>query len=273
MLAVSRLGFGTGSLHHLFLPSQRHSLLAAAVDAGFSHFDTARMYGEGMAERSLGAFTSGALRREFTLATKVGWPAEPMAERIPSVMYAKRVFVAAARRAGLGPPGARKRALSPPDAEASFADSLRALCTDWVDILFIHEPDATEVGALQELAPWLQRQKASGRARWLGLSGGARNCVDVARELKGIFDVLQVEDSVTEREADVLHEIDWPLQVTFGYFRRAGRAAALARHAAPDGAAVLEQALARNPMGMVLVSSRRPERLRAMARSAEQECP
>ena len=269
-LAVSRLGFGTSSLHHLLFASQRHRLLCAALDAGFTHFDTAPMYGEGMAERSLGAFASGTLRREVTLATKIGWPAETLSELFPPALYAKRVVTGVANRIGLGPPSPRKRALSASDAEASLARSLRALRTDWIDVLFVHEPQPAEIGALQELAPWLQRQKASGRARWLGLSGVAASCVGVARELEGVFDILQVEDSLAGHEADVLRDLDWPLQVTYGYFRRAARSASETQGSVPDGANVLAGALNRNPAGMVLVSTRRPERLQAMARAAEQ---
>jgi aryl-alcohol dehydrogenase-like predicted oxidoreductase len=269
-LAVSRLGFGTSSLHHLFFPPQRQRVLSAALDAGFTHFDTAPMYGEGMAERSLGKFAPGALRHSLTLATKIGWPAEILSEHFPPALYMKRVVTGVANRVGLGPPSPRKRALSAPDAEASLARSLRALRTDWIDILFIHEPGVEEIGALQELAPWLQRQKASGRARWLGLSGAARSCASVAREMRGVFDILQVEDSLAEREADALRELEWPLQITYGYFRRAARSAREGREAAPEGEAVLAGALARNPAGMVLVSSRKPERLRAMGRLAEQ---
>src|SRR3712207_7513257 len=48
----------------------RQELLGSALDAGFTHFDTAPMYGEGMAERTLGQFLSRRLRQQVTLATK-----------------------------------------------------------------------------------------------------------------------------------------------------------------------------------------------------------
>ena len=63
-LLTSRLGMGTAALHHLSTERARQSLLAAALYAGITHFDTAPMYGEGLAERSLGQFLRGRIRSE-----------------------------------------------------------------------------------------------------------------------------------------------------------------------------------------------------------------
>lgn len=257
-LHVSRLGCGTASLHHAFRASDRQALLGAALDAGFTHFDTAPMYGEGLAERELGRFLLKR-RNQVTIATKFGIPARRMMERFPLLMYAQR---------GLGGVGRRlvpqwwthRRVISPEQAEMSLAASLKALQTDWVDILFVHEPEIAEIDAFLNMAEWLQRQKASGRVRWLGLAGSARRCVDVAKKTGSLFEVLQVEDSLAGREADVLAEADRPLQITFGYLRQARAAESQA-----DGLSVMSAALDRNPDGMILVSSRRPERLRALA--------
>ena len=76
-LQTSRLGFGTGSLHHAFRTRERQAILGAALDAGFTHFDTARMYGDGLAERELGRFLKGR-RGRATLGTKFGLPAMPL---------------------------------------------------------------------------------------------------------------------------------------------------------------------------------------------------
>jgi aryl-alcohol dehydrogenase-like predicted oxidoreductase len=70
-LLVSRLSFGTASLHHLPRLAQRVALLQDAADAGFTHFDTAPYYGWGLAELSLGALPA-AVRQRITVATKVG---------------------------------------------------------------------------------------------------------------------------------------------------------------------------------------------------------
>ena len=75
-LKVSRLGFGTASLHHLIYQKDRELLLGQALDSGFTHFDTARLYGEGLAEHSLGRFL-GKQRQNVTIGTKFGISANP----------------------------------------------------------------------------------------------------------------------------------------------------------------------------------------------------
>jgi aryl-alcohol dehydrogenase-like predicted oxidoreductase len=240
---------------------RQQALLAAAADAGITHFDTARMYGEGMAERALGRFLARK-RSEFTVATKIGFPTSGIQESMPLLLYASRATTAVARRFGV-PPRERRRALALRDAEQSFTASLRALRTEWVDILFIHEPRVAEAGAIGELSDWLGSQKRNGRARWLGLSGSASECVRVAQSVPGLFDVMQVEDSIDGREADALTSAGRPLQLTFGYLRRAAPSARDARK-------IVAAALERNSAGAILVSSRQPGHLRELAEVAQE---
>lgn len=258
-LTCSRLGFGTASLHHLLRSRDRQTLLATALDLGFTHFDTARMYGEGMAERELGRFLVGQ-RQRVTIATKFGLPAISLLDRVPSLLYAQRMLGGVGRRLLPNLWNRRPRVISPEAAEVSLTRSLRALRTDWVDILFLHEPLGTEVDSVLRLAEWLLRQTASGRVRYLGLAGNAPDCVAIADQTDGIFDILQVEDSLRGHEADVVVASGRPMQVTFGYLRNATNGPAR-----PDGVSVIQAALQRNRNGLVLVSSRRPERLAELA--------
>ena len=158
----------------------------------------------------------------------------------------------------------RSRVISQESAETSLTRSLKALQTDWIDILFVHEPQVSDIEPLLSMADWLERQKSSGRVRYLGLAGRASHCIEVAQQTGGLFDVLQVEDSLALCEAHLVTENGHPLQITCGYLR--GSAATYPR---PDGLAVIEAALVRNQRGLVLVSSRQPERLRALASLAE----
>lgn len=270
-LQTSRLGFGTASLHQLLGAADRQALLTGAMNAGFTHFDTARMYGEGIAERALGSFLAGGLRQKVTVASKFGLPADPLFERLPALMYAQRALGGLARRAGLGGDRQRVRALSPAAAEASLAKSLKALQTDWLDILFVHEPQLGDVSELHALAEWFQRQKSSGRVRYLGLAGSAGNCLAVIQQVPAVFDVFQVEDSLAGREADILSATGLPLQITYGYLRRAVAQPGDAVASPTDGLAVMRAALARNRNGMVLVSTRKANRLRELAALTELE--
>lgn len=258
-LQTSRLGFGTASLHRAFRLRDRQALLSAALDAGYTHFDTARMYGEGMAERELGRFL-GKTRQQITIATKFGIPAISAFEYFSPLMYVHRALGGIGRRLMPQLWDRRCRILTRETAEISLTRSLKALQTDWIDILFVHEPQPFDVGVLLDMAGWLERQKASGRVRYLGLAGNVHHCITVVQQTGSLFEVLQVEDSLAAREADAVTAAGWPLQITFGYLRQA----AVGQHH-PDGLAIMKAAMARNPHGMVLVSSRRPERLRALA--------
>lgn len=265
-LTGSRLGYGTAALHHLPRGNDRQRLLQTALDMGFTHFDTARMYGEGMAERTLGAWLAGGLRQRVTLATKFGIPAQAWPERFPALMYAQRALGSIARRASLGGTSERGRSWTEGAAEDSLTRSLRALRTDWVDVLLVHEPRIIDLPALQALAPWLLRQKVNGRVRYLGLAGQAAICLSIHQAMPGVFEVLQVEDSLAGGEADVLTAAALPLQITYGYLRLAGQARDILPTNPP---ALFGAALARNSAGMVLVSTRKIARLRALAALAE----
>lgn len=265
-LTGSRLGFGTSSLHHLPRENDRQRLLQAALDLGFTHFDTARMYGEGMAERSLGTWLAGGLRQQVTLATKFGIPAHAWSERLPALMYAQRAVGGVARRVGWRGEPERGRFWTEDAAVASLTRSLWALRTDWVDVLLVHEPRMDDLPSLQALAPWLLQQKVGGRVRYLGLAGQAVTCLAIHQAMPGVFQVLQVEDSLAGVEADVLTAAGLPLQITYGYLRLAGQAG----DTMPlDPPTLLRAALARNSSGMVLVSTRKIERVRDLAALAE----
>ena len=257
-LRTSRLGFGTASLHHLVRSRNRKALLAAALDSGITHFDTAPMYGERMAERELGRFL-GSARNRVTIATKIGFSPNGIFERFPPILYAHRALGRIGRLILPRRWDYRPRSLTLEDVEQNLSRSLKALRTDWIDLLLVHEPQVTDVGALLELAEWLEGQRVSGRVRYLGLAGSASNCVEVARQVPGLFDILQVEDSLAVHEADAVIEFGWPLQITFGYLRGAA-----ITQSSIDAQVIIKAALARNALGMVLVSSRNPERLKIL---------
>jgi len=257
-LSVSRLGLGTASLHHLLWSSERMQLLKTALDCGISHFDTARMYGEGLAERELGRFLTGG-RQRVTIGTKFGLPAVSVLEQFPAILYAHR---AVGRIAGRVAPtwGKRKRFVTRAGVMESLEQSLRALRTDYLDIFFLHDPCEAD-GRMEDTVAYLDRQKRGGRIRYLGLAGEASECLAFARWAGGVFEVLQVRDSLENREADCLIEAGKRLQITYGYVRAAREAARVAA----DIREVIGKALERTEEGMILVSSKKASRLRALA--------
>src|SRR6185295_20302692 len=72
---VSALGFGCMSLSHAYgtppAPEDAAKVLHAALDAGYTHLDSAALYGFGANETLLGNAVSGR-RREFVLTSKCG---------------------------------------------------------------------------------------------------------------------------------------------------------------------------------------------------------
>jgi len=207
-LTTSRLGLGTASLHHLILPFERRKWLFGALDSGYTHFDTARMYGEGLVEREIGKHLCGTYRKNITIATKVGLHADPFYEKHKNLMLIQR-----AARKLIKPPFSFNNHVVDKDfsisrVQKSFEKSLNALRTDWVDILFVHEPEINDISALYKLSEWLLKQKENGSARYIGIAGNSLNCVSITKEIEGVFDVLQVEDSLDKHEADLLISTD-----------------------------------------------------------------
>src|SRR5262245_14677166 len=98
-ILTSRLAFGTSRLHYV-RQRDRQRLLGAAADLGFAHFDTAPVYGDGLAEVELGRFLRSQ-RDRFILATKYGIPADPIMERWGSMVPPLRIGRAFARSIGV----------------------------------------------------------------------------------------------------------------------------------------------------------------------------
>src|SRR6266478_5539099 len=74
-LQVTQLGLGTAPLGGLFeavADDEAHRVVEAAWDAGIRFFDTAPLYGSGLAEQRLGTVLRSKPRSDFVLSTKVG---------------------------------------------------------------------------------------------------------------------------------------------------------------------------------------------------------
>jgi len=253
-LTLSRLSFGTGSLHHLLQEKQRLALLQTAADAGFTHFDSSPYYGFGLAEQSLGALPPALLQR-LTIASKVGLygPAGASAA-IPAILLRKI--------AGKALPGLNRAVVdwSLNQARQSLENSLRRLRRGWLDILFLHEPVPALI-ASEEWQRWLESLVQAGTIRHYGIAGEAANIGAMLERAPGLAPVVQVRDSLDLRQADVLEQHARAMQLTYGYVSAANGV---------DAASLLRAALQRNVSGSILVSTRRIERVAALARAAEQ---
>ncbi len=249
---TSKLGFGTSSLHHLYKKSQRKELIYNALDNGYRHFDTARMYGEGLCEHALGDFLPKSMRGDITIATKFGIHANPLFERLPLAMYSSKFFNKFLKS---GDPIV-KRDITLNRIKFSLEKSLEALQTDWIDIFLLHEPSTEDIPMLEKSIEWLLEQKNMGRIKYLGLAGEVTQCIQIKKYFNSVFDILQIEDSTENKESMKLVKENMPVQITYGYMRRA-----LTKDIETPAIEYLKKGLLQNPNGVILISTRSTHRL------------
>ena len=105
-----------------------HETLLTAWNKGIRYFDTAPLYGSGMAEERLGSFLKDYKREDFAVATKVG-----------------RLVVRSEKGndkfKGQDPNKDTRFDYSYDGTMRSFEESLKRLQLDQVDILHLHDPD------------------------------------------------------------------------------------------------------------------------------------
>jgi len=129
---VTRLGLGTAPLAGLYravAEADALPVIEGAWQSGIRFFDTAPLYGHGLAEQRVGRVLRGKARAEFVLATKVG-----------------RLL-----RADVPPePGQSFRGVPPVNPKFDFSydgvmrsveESRERLGIEQIDILHIHDPD------------------------------------------------------------------------------------------------------------------------------------
>ena len=140
-LALTTLGFGSTGLGNLYRAQTEGAALAtvqAAYDAGIRYFDTAPLYGFGLAEHRLGA----ALRyigSDLLLSTKAGWR---LSKRDAADYPAGPSDALFDRPAPFKP----RIDYSYDGTMRSFEDSMQRLGTDRIDILLLHDCDRRNHG-------------------------------------------------------------------------------------------------------------------------------
>jgi aryl-alcohol dehydrogenase-like predicted oxidoreductase len=271
-LRVSRVGLGCNNFGGRIDLAATRAVVEAALDAGVTFFDTAEVYGNGGSERFLGEILEGR-RDRVVLATKFGW--------------------------------GRERGTNTAEYIRDAIDgSLERLRTDYVDLYYVHRPDARTpiaetLGALDALV-------SVGKVRAIGCSNfSAEQLAEadrVARELGSTgFTVLQNHYNLLERGDDenvlplcrdlgVAYVPYFPLAsgLLTGKYRRGApapegarlagreiedariaRVEAFERYAEGRGHGLLElaiSALASTPgIGSVIAGATKPEQVRANA--------
>ncbi len=246
-VTVSKFIFGTASLFNAGDRARRHRLLQAAVDNGLTHFDTAPYYGFGMAERDLAVL---AKNPAVTVTTKVGIYS-PGGESQPWAS----IFLRKAAGRFLRPLSTPAISFDLARARGALEASLRRLGRDTIDIYMLHEPTADLVKS-DEWHRWLEDLVASGKVRAYGLALTADRLAPFLAQSDPLCGLVQMYDSLEEKQADILTGHGKPLQITYGYVSAARQAGS--ELGVKD---ILRRALARNPDGAIIVSTTREERL------------
>jgi D-threo-aldose 1-dehydrogenase len=196
-LTVTRFGLGTAPLAGLFEAVEESNGMAVierAWDAGIGFFDTAPLYGHGLAELRVGKVLRQKPRDAFTLASKVGRLLRADAPPEPGQSFR-----------GV-PPVNPTFDFSYDGVMRSFEESLDRLGLDRIDILHIHDPDDHYDAAISGAYRALDRLRADGV---IGAVGAGMNRAEMlsrfARE--GDFDCFLLAGRYTLLDQVALEEL------------------------------------------------------------------
>jgi D-threo-aldose 1-dehydrogenase len=170
-LELTRLSLGTAPLAGLFKSvdvSESDQLIHTALDNGMNYFDTAPLYGHGLAEKRLGRILSN-VTKPFVLQTKVGrvlnWveKADPVPWFPDADPHIQPVFD-----------------YSADGIKRSLDESLKRLGVDQIDIALMHDAENHISEAINIAYPVLADLKRQGIIKAIGI--GINFC-DVAIEI------------------------------------------------------------------------------------------
>lgn len=144
-LKVSLIGLGCNNFGGRLDLAASKPVIHKALDLGIDFFDTANIYGSpvGGSELVLGEVL-GARRKDIVLATKLG----------------KQMSAAGALKGG-----SRSTIIT------ATEDSLRRLKTDWIDLMYMHDPDPNT--PIEESLRALDDLIRQGKVRYIGCSNFA----------------------------------------------------------------------------------------------------
>jgi len=166
-ITASVLGFGGAEIGFQdTTPESVTEMLNAAVDAGLNVIDTASAYKE--SEELIGNAVSRR-RKEFFLFTKCG-----ATDGFTRFDWSRRGIA------------------------QQIEQSLRALKTDYVDLIQLHSCSA-DILKNGEAIDAVQEAREKGYARYIGYSGDGQDAVTAIQT--GVFDTLQTSISIADQEA------------------------------------------------------------------------
>ena len=257
----SRIGFGTSRLHHFHSSSERIRLLSKAHEVGVRYFDTAPLYGHGLAEREIGKFLKLLnCRSEITIATKFGLMPNKIVERFPKLLMP---FIAS--RKLIEKIGPRYSKFFRPQKDFSVKKliqqvevSLSRINSDYIDIMYLHEPESMDLNQLEGLKTATESLLRQGLVRQFGVSSDWLTAKWLHENTPEIASVLQIKAPSIESISS-LQWINKNATVTYGHFQSI-------RMEPKDEYwlhRVAERAVHWNPLGTILFSTKNTDHLRS----------
>lgn len=281
-VAIGALGYGCSAITGGRDKKRNLRLLDTAFDSGFRHFDTAPLYGLGESENIVGQALRSR-RNQVTIASKVGIArprVSPAFRLIRDIARPVRgILPAVTRKLGGKMVGGSRGQFAPAFVEQSVNESLRRLQTDYIDVLLLHEARPEDLS--DELLSLLDAMRRQGRIRALGVGSSYHTAITVAATHGDFFDVFQFSWCLLDQNRPkpagakfvITHQAliracepmrQW-IATDKDVGARLSRAIGMELNMDRLGDLLLAAALNHNPGGLVLVSSRRQERIRRFA--------
>jgi D-threo-aldose 1-dehydrogenase len=158
---VTRLIFGCAPIGGLFAEVSEETAARTLEETwaqGARTFDTAPLYGHGLAEERLGAFFSGRPRQEFVVCTKVG----RLLVDDDGRPEGRELFVGAPSRA-------RVQDYSRDGTRRSVEESCERMGLDHVDIALVHDPSGHMDAAIDQSYAGLAQMRSEGTVKSIGV--------------------------------------------------------------------------------------------------------
>ena len=177
-LKVSEIALGSWLTFGVGVEAKKsRACLASAFDCGINFIDTANVYGQGAAEAFLGESLQSHARDSYVLATKLYFPMSDT-----------------------------DQGLSAGQIHKQLNDSLRRLCTDYIDLYQCHRYD--EDTPLEETMQALTEVVESGKVRYVGFSQWSAAQIQAAMDIPDVVSFVssQPQYSMLRRdpEAEVI---------------------------------------------------------------------
>jgi len=207
---LGKLGYGVAQIGNLYregTDENAFDAVDAAWDAGVRYFDTAPHYGLGLSEKRLGRALAARQREDYVISTKVG------RELVPNPDYAGELDMG--HDFAVPATLMRAPAYDYDGIRRSLESSLDRLGMDYVDIVYIHDPDVYGLDAvLSQSLDAVEKLRDEGMVQAVGV--GSKSVEALQRGVtEGNLDVIMVAGRYTLLEQPAVEEL-FPLCIARG---------------------------------------------------------